>query len=317
MDYIQVILIAASAALTVFLLILAVTPKSEKEIVESRVDKYFKGRAVNDVEEQVFQERNRKKAAAAQDSRFISKDMADFIQSSGIKLTPREFLLIWLALIFLPLIILSLLRVHIVTILAVAIIGFLLPPFLLQHNRKKNMEKFTKQLGESLVVMGNAVRGGFSFRQAMESVARDMEPPISSEFAKTLREINYGISQDEAFKHLKERMKNPDLDLLVCAVSVSTQVGGNLSEILEIIAGTIRDRIRIKQEIRVYTSAGRISALVIGLLPVMIILFIMLLSPKYFSGFFQSPIGVVLAVISVVMEIIGFFLIRKISDVKY
>ena len=248
---------------------------------------------------------------------FISKDVSDYILSSGIHLTPQEFVSIWIGLIFGPMIILALLGVSFITISAIVLIGFFLPPYLLRRSKNKTQELFTKQLGEALIIMGNAVRGGFSFRQAMDGVAKDMQPPISTEFAKTIREINYGVSMEQALTNMTERVKNPDLDLLVCAVLISTQVGGNMSDMMDTIASTIKDRIRIKQEIRVLTASGRISSYVIGLMPVFIVLVLMVISPTYFKGFFNSTAGIVMASICVIMELLGFFLIRRISDVKY
>jgi len=317
MDYLQLLLIAFFGGLTAFLVVKMVVPKSEKEIVDERVSKYFVGKELEDIADQVIKERHGKKESKKTGQIFVSKDFSDYILSSGIKFTPAEFIYIWLGLVFIPLLVLALVGANPITIVAAAIVGFVIPPFLLQRSRKKIQELFTKQLGEALVIMGNAVRGGFSFRQAMDSIARDMQPPISSEFAKTIREINYGVSQQEALDHLTERMKNPDLDLLVCAVSISAQVGGNLSDILDIIASTIRDRIRIKQEVKVLTASGRMSALIIGLLPVFLVLVLMFMNPTYFGGFFQSTLGMILAVVGVIMEVIGFALIRKISNVKY
>lgn len=317
MDYLQLALISLFGALTIYFVIRMMIPQSEKEIVEQRVSKYFKGKSIDDVADQVIQERQKKKDNSKTGKIFVSKDFSEYIISSGIKFTPSEFVYAWLGLTFVPLLLLSLLGANPVTVIAATIIGFAIPPFLLQRARKKTQALFTKQLGEALVIMGNAVRGGFSFRQAMDGIARDMQPPISSEFAMTIREINYGVSQEEALKHMTERMKNPDLDLLVCAVSITAQVGGNLSDILDIIATTIRDRIRIKQEVKVLTASGRMSSMIIGLLPIFLVLILMLTNPTYFGGFFQSTLGIVLAVISIVMEIIGFALIRKISDIRY
>ena len=317
MDYVQLILISIFGAVTVYLGFRLLIPKSEKEIVDERVSKYFKGRGLDDVEAQVMAERRSKREASKGKRTFISKDLSDYILSSGVKVTPAEFMYIWLALVFGPMLILVLFRAPALTIIAVCAIGFVLPPFFLKRARTKTQELFTKQLGEALVIMGNAVRGGFSFRQAMDGVARDMQPPISTEFAKTIREINYGVSQEEALKHLTERMKNGDLDLLICAVLISAKVGGNLSDILDIIASTIKDRIRIKQEVRVLTASGRISSLIIGLLPVFLVLVLMILNPGYFTSFIETTLGVILLVISIIMEVIGFALIRKISDVKY
>jgi len=317
MDYAQLILISVFGALTIYFVIRMVIPQSEKEIVDQRVAKYFKGKSIEDVADQVIQERQKKKDKSKTGRILVSKDFSDYILSSGIKFTPSEFVYAWLGLTFVPLALLSLIGANPVTVVAATIIGFVIPPFLLQHARKKTQELFTKQLGEALVIMGNAVRGGFSFRQAMDGIARDMQPPISSEFSMTIREINYGVSQLDALQHMTERMKNPDLDLLVCAVSITAQVGGNLSDILDIIANTIKDRIRIKQEVKVLTASGRMSSMIIGLLPVFLVGALMLLNPTYFGGFFQSTLGIVLAVISVVMEVIGFLVIRKISDVRY
>jgi tight adherence protein B len=214
-------------------------------------------------------------------------------------------------------IVLLLFRTNIITIIAVFIIGLSLPPFLLRRAHGKRQEVFTKQLGEALVVMGNAMKGGFSFRQAMESVTADMQPPISVEFEKTLREIRFGISLEEALEHMSERLKNQDLNLLVSAVITSAKVGGNLSDILDTISSTIKDRIRIKQEVRVLTSSGRMSSLIIGLLPVLIVLVLMILNPDYFGSFFESTIGRIMIAVSVLLEIIGFLLIKKIADIKY
>lgn len=317
MDYAQLILISLFAGITVYLTFRMLVPKTEKEILDERVTKYFKGKGLDDVEAQVMEERRQRRLGPKGKRTFISKDFSEYILSSGIKLTPAEFMYIWLGLVFGPMILLILLQVPALSIVAVAAIGFVLPPFFLNRARSKTQDLFTKQLGEALVIMGNAVRGGFSFRQAMDGVARDMQPPISTEFAKTIREINYGVTQEEALKHLTERMKNSDLDLLICAVLISAKVGGNLSEILDIIASTIKDRIRIKQEVKVLTASGRISSLIIGLLPVFIVVVLMILNPGYFTNFINSTLGVILLVVSVVMEIIGFALIRKISDIRY
>jgi tight adherence protein B len=292
-------------------------PRSEKEIVEERVLKYFKGKNIEDVADQVIKERQKKKNTGRIPRILVSKDFSEYILSSGIKFTPSEFLYAWLGLTFVPLVVFSLLGTHPITIFAATLVGFIIPPFLLQRARKKSQELFTKQLGEALVIMGNAVRGGFSFRQAIDGIARDMQPPISSEFAMTIREINYGVSQIDALQHMTERVKNTDLDLLVCAVAITAQVGGNLSDILDIIASTIKDRIRIKQEVKVLTASGRMSALIIGLLPVILIVLLMFVNPAYFGSFFESTLGIVLLVISLILEMTGFFIIRKISDVKY
>jgi tight adherence protein B len=131
-----------------------------------------------------------------------------------------------------------------------------------------------------------------------------------------LREIHYGVKQQDALNHMVERTKNKDFELLVSAVMTSTQVGSNLSEILETISSTIRDRIKIKNEINTLTAQGRISGLIIGLLPIVLILAIMVMTPSYFEGFFDSLLGKILVGVSIVLEIIGFAFINKIVNIK-
>lgn len=314
----QAVLISMSGGIFIYLMILIRKPVSEKIAVRERIKKYFRRNSMEDIEDQVIRERyekyQRKKAGSM---KLVSRELADYVSSSGIRLTPSEFLYAWVGIVFIPMIFLLLFRTNMITIIAIFIIGLSVPPVLLRRAREKRQEAFTKQLGEALVVIGNAMKGGFSFRQAMESVTADMQPPISVEFEKTLREIRFGVSLEEALQHMSERLKNQDLNLLVSAVITSAKVGGNLSDTLDTISSTIKDRIRIKQEVRVLTSSGRISSIIIGLLPVLIVLTLMILNPDYFGSFFESMIGKIMIAVSVLLETIGFLLIKKIADIKY
>lgn len=314
----QAILISIFGGIFVYTIIFIGQPVPEKVVVKQRIMKYFKKKPLEDIEEQVIRERYEKfQKKKAGNRKLVSKELADYVSSSGIKLTPSEFLYTWVGMTFVPMILLLIFRVNIITVIAIFIIGLGTPPLLLKRAQEKRQEEFTKQLGEALVVLGNAMKGGFSFRQAMESVTADMQPPISTEFEKTLREMRFGVSMEEALQHMSERLKNQDLNLLVSAVLTSSQVGGNLSDILETISSTIKDRIRIKQEVRVLTSSGRVSSVIIGLLPVFLILVLMILNPDYFSSFFQSVIGKIMLAVSIILETIGFLLIKKIADIKY
>jgi len=315
---VQIGLICLFSSLFIYFVVQMIMPVSDKEVVRGRVKKYFRSQTLEEIEEEVIRERYEKAQKKKSKGRLlVSRELADYVAASGVKLTAQEFLYAWLGSVFVPMLLFALLGLSSITIFAVGIIGFSAPILLLQRARKKRQEKFTKQLGEALVIMGNAVKGGFSFRQAMESVAGDMQPPISLEFGRAIREIHYGVSQEEALQHLTERMKNRDLDLLVSAVLTSAQVGGNLSEILEIIAATIKDRIRIKQEVHVLTAAGRFSAIIIGLLPVFLFLATMIINPDYVEFFLKTGVGRIMLVVSAVLEFIGFIFIRKIADIEY
>lgn len=311
------VLIAVVIGILIYLIIYIILGSNKKEIVRKRVSRLFVENNVDDVQEQFIKERYEEEQKNKKDKfKVASKEFSNYISSSGLKLTANEFIYLWGGVTVIPMVVVTVFGGNIITAIALGLIGIAIPPILVKNAHKKREELFNKQLSESLVIMGNSLRGGFTFLQAMESVATDMQPPISSEFAKVIREIHFGVKQDAALTHMVERAKSKDLELLVSAVLTSQQVGSNLSEILDTISETIGDRIKIKQEIRVLTSQGRISGIIIGALPIVIILAIMVLNPEYFAGFFESFIGKILIALSIVLEVIGFAVINKIVDLK-
>lgn len=313
----DVLLIAIIFALLLYLLLILLFSSSGNEQVRHRLLRYFKENNVDDIQEQFIKEKSEEQNKRKKDRfKLASKEFSNYIAASGIKLKPNEFIYLWFSLTLIPTLIVLLLGGSIVTGIALSIIGIAIPPFLVSNARKKRDELFNKQLGEATIIMGNSIKGGFTFLQSIENIAEEMQPPISTEFAKVLREIHYGVKQQDALNRMVERTNNKDLELLVSAVMTSAQVGSNLSDILETISSTIRDRIRIKNEIKTLTAQGRISGLIIGLLPVVLILAIMVITPSYFEGFFESMLGKILIIISIVLEIIGFAFINKIVNIK-
>lgn len=197
-----------------------------------------------------------------------------------------------------------------------AAIGATLPYILLRRAQVRRLHAFNAQIADALVVMANTLRAGFGFLQAMEVVRREMPPPISKEFGQALAEMNLGIATEEALMNLSRRIKSDDLDLVVTAVVIQRTVGGNLASVLDTIAETIRERVRIKGEIRALTAQGRISGLVIGLLPVGLALLLFFISPGYISFLWSTPTGMMLAGIAVGTEILGALMIKKIVNIK-
>lgn len=291
---------------------------SPKAIMRKRLTEYFKKADIDEIQVEVLKEKRRKRKRNEQNKfRIVSREFASYLAMSGVRLRPTEFVMGWALSATLPALIAYFVSGSLITALGIGVIGLAIPPVLVQRSRKKRESEFSKQLGESLSVMGNCIKAGFSFQQAMESIAREMPPPISTEFDMTLREIRYGISMEESLRHLVDRVSNKDLDLLVSAVLISAQVGGNLSDIIEIISDTVSDRLKIKSEVRVLTTSGRFSGIIIGLLPVLIILVLMVLNPQYFNSFADSNIGKAMLTVSVILEAVGFLAIRKIVDIKY
>ncbi len=314
----EIILIAVFGGALVYAALTLALVYSPKAILRKRLAEYFKKTDIDEIQVQVLKEkRGSKKKKGPYRLQLASREFASYLAMSGVKLRPTEFVAAWALSSTLPSLIAFLISGNLVTALGIGIIGLAIPPVLVQRSRKKRENEFSKQLGEALTVMGNCIKAGFSFQQAMESIAGEMPPPISAEFAKTLREIRYGIGMEEALRHMVERINNKDLDLLVSAVLISSQVGGNLSDIIEVISETVRDRLKIKSEVRVLTSSGRFSGIIIGLLPVFIILILMVINPDYFNTFAESNIGKIMLAGSVILETIGFLAIKKIVDIKY
>jgi len=166
-------------------------------------------------------------------------------------------------------------------------------------------------------MIGNCLRSGMTFQQAMANIASEMPDPIGREFGRAVREISLGSSVDLALNNLAERVKSVDLNLAVSAIQIQRQVGGNLLDLLMNISETIKDRIKVKNEIRVLTATGRSSGLVIGVLPLGLAGVLMLINPSYVQSFFNTQLGTILIVVAAVMESIGFLLIKKVVSIRY
>lgn len=194
--------------------------------------------------------------------------------------------------------------------------GGLIPRFWLKSAQKRKRKQFNNQLADSLLILANSLRAGFSLLQAMEMVSLEMPNPISGEFKLTLKEMTYGTSTEIALLHLGDRVGSDDLDLLVTAVLIQRQVGGNLAEVLMNIHATIHDRIRIQQEIKTLTAQGRMSGFIIAGLPFGIAAVLTVLNPGYLKLLFTHPLGLLMLGAGLVSECIGFIIIRKIINVE-
>lgn len=197
-----------------------------------------------------------------------------------------------------------------------AFVGMNLPAFFLKKRIKKRIKTINAQLGDTISILSNSLKAGHSFFQAVDSVVNEMKGPISEEFAKLLKEINLGGSTEGALENMVERVGSDDVELMVTAVLIQRQIGGNLAEILDNISNTIRQRVKMKGEIKTLTAQGRISGIVISLLPVGLAMMMALISPDQFRVMVTEPIGIVMIGMAVVMEFIGYFFIRKIVNIE-
>lgn len=181
----------------------------------------------------------------------------------------------------------------------------------------RRLARFNEQLADALVLMASSLRAGFGFLQALEVVQREMSPSqIGREFGRAFREVSLGMTVEEALGNLTRRIRSEDLSLVVTAVLVQRQVGGSLAEVLEKIAQTIRERVRVQGEIRTLTAQGRISGLIVGLLPLALLAVMMVLNPGYAGILFTHPLGRAMLVLAALAELTGWLLIKRITSIR-
>lgn len=203
------------------------------------------------------------------------------------------------------------------SILVGAIIGALLPGLFVYRQKLKRADMLSEEIGESLQGMSNSLRAGYSFQQAIDLISRETQGPLGKEYRRTLREINLGVTTDQALQNLITRVQNEDMELMISTVLIQRSIGGNLAEIFDKIADTIRQRTRMKGEVRVLTAQGRISSWIVGGMPVFLIVILQMLNPEYISVFFETTLGWILLGGAAIAEVIGFILIRKVTNIEF
>jgi tight adherence protein B len=332
------LLIAGVAALAIFLIAIGIATSGGGSGVSARLERYASAREGGKPTEGSGQggiaELLEKSVALAQLNRVVEQrdfgaNLARDIARADLKLKPSEFLAIWAgSIIGVPLlfIVLSLglpaLRSPL-TLLIGALIGFLLPRMWLGRRKSGRLNAFNKQLPDTITLLANGLRAGSSFLQAVELVVRESQPPISTEFQRVIREVNLGLPFEQAMENMVRRVRSEDLELMATAINIQHTVGGNLAEILDSIAFTIRERIRIKGEIRTLTAQQRLSGYVVGFLPIGLAGFLFVAAPSFMDPMFQKPpdafglpLGVVILFFGGFMMFLGFMFIRRIVDIE-
>lgn len=247
--------------------------------------------------------------------RYLAKQEVLLIQAN-LYLKPTEFVLLKIAgaifFLFLGLIF----RWNPLLTLGGALLGFLMPTIFARRQQARRLNKFTLQLENALNLIVSTLRAGFSFQQAIKIIAAEMPPPISEEFGRVNRELNLGLSLDDSLRNLTRFISSPDLDLMVTCVIIQSETGGNLAEILEKVSRTIRERIKLSNDVKALTAQGRLSGWVVGILPFGLMGIIYLINPVYIRFLFEHPLGRVMLGVAVFMELIGAFLISRIVRIE-
>lgn len=181
------------------------------------------------------------------------------------------------------------------------------------NNRQK---AFTEQLGDCLTTVANALRAGYSFQQAMDVVAKEMEPPISSEFERMSTDVAMGVALEDAMEQMNKRVGSADFDLVVTAVLIQREIGGNLAQILDTISETIQERIRMKREIKALTAQGRFSAIVLLMLPFAMAAFCLMFNGEQMQVFVTEEAGRIALAAAIILEVVGYVVIQRIVDIE-
>ncbi len=319
------ILIALSAGLLIFALMAAAIRKriQERETVLERMER-FAGRIAG--RHNVIQKQEEKdlsdslKEALQKGARLIQKvhrsSSLDLkMLQAGLPILGSEFLIIELVAAIIAFVFAGLLTMQ----LPVAILAFLFMPLvgwmLIQMKIRKRRKDFVNQLGDMLSMVASALRAGFSFVQAVEIVSKEMAAPMSVEVSKLIREINVGVPMETALEDINRRVECPEFELITTAVLIQRQVGGNLAQILDNISDTINERIRMKREVLALTAQGRMSAVVLALLPMALAAFLFSVHHDYFDPLLESPMGKIAIGIALLMELLGYLVIKRIVDI--
>ncbi|MGC9520804.1 MAG: type II secretion system F family protein [Anaerolineae bacterium] len=251
----------------------------------------------------------------ALEGRSFAQNLATQLAQANLKWTVGEFLILTILLsLLLGLLFYAIGRYILIPVGIIA--GFFIPRIYLGVRKNTRLKEFNDQLSDALNLMVNSLRAGYSTMQALEVISNEMPEPIAEEFGRVVLELQLGVSFDTAMANLLRRVPSPDLDLVITAMSVQREVGGNLAEVLDAISFTIRERVRIKGEIKTLTAQGRITGYVITALPFGLGMIIYLINPGFMDVLFTDPCGWIMMGAAVILIVIGYIAVNKIVSIE-
>ncbi len=313
-----IIIIGGLAIIVLLIVGLVVTSTSERALVEERLAQYLG-------EEQAAVDREAQRSILTEwVSRRVEKTsfgerMRRDLARADVKLKVGEYL----ALIFILIVLLGAVTWLLggrnwISFSIGAVTGFMLPRLYLRQQQNRRLTKFNDQLSDMLNLMVNGLRAGYSTMQAMEAVSKELPPPISEEFRRVVQEMQFGIPTETALANLLRRIPSDDLDFVITAINVQREVGGNLAEILDTISFTIRERVRIKGEIRVLTAQVRASGTLLAFIPIGLTVILWFLNPDYLKSFLEGSTWCAVGAGILVTFLIGmgYFIMMRIADIE-
>jgi tight adherence protein B len=313
------IIIIGGTILVILLIIgVVVSSRSERELVEERLGQYLEEDKQN-VEQEAQHSALTDWVSKRVEKTSYGDRVARELARADLKLKVAEyFVLIFLSIIFFGLVAWFLGNRHPISALIGFVGGSMVPRMYVRSQQKQRLQKFNDQLPDMLNLMVNGLRAGYSTMQAMEAVSKELPAPICDEFRRVVQEIQIGIPMENALENLLRRIPSDDLDFVITAINVQREVGGNLSEILDNISFTIRERIRIKGEVRVLTAQVRTSGTVLSLIPFFLVLVLWFLNPDYLMSIMDRGPLCAGIIICVVLGLIfsSYFIMMNIANIE-
>lgn len=323
MDLTTIIIIGGVLVAIALVVGLIVSMRGRKSEVDERLGRYA------GMEEPVAEEAQKADSRLLTDwiNRSVAKSsmgdkIAKDLARADMKFKPGEYIALCIVIAFVVGVLLWFIgHKSIIMALLGIIVGAMLPRFYVKSQQKKRLQKFSDQLPDMLNLMVNGLRAGYSVMQAMEAVSKELPPPICDEFRRVVQEMQLGVPAEKALDNLLRRIPSDDLDLCVTAMNVQREVGGNLAEILDTISYTIRERVRIKGEIRVLTSQQMYSGRFLSMLPLIVVSILYLINPTYMMEYFKPetnsplPCGYCALIAAGILIIAGYFAMNKLGQI--
>jgi len=327
----MVIVISICVLLTVVCLVLAVfNRKSGSDVLASRLESFKNDPTGSTLQKkvEVSEESAFKEKRTYSDIRILSaffgslkgsEAVAMTLEQSGVPLRVGEYYMIrWVfaAVFFMAPLVFGLTLFDFGVGLGTGVIGYWLPSKWLAGKRKKRMTRIVSQLVDLLGMVSNSLKSGYGLMQSFEFASKQLPDPLGLEIRRMLRESTLGMAAEQALAALGQRLQSSDLDMVLTAINVQRAVGGNLAEILDKVAFTMRERERIRREISTLTAQQKMTGVIIGGLPIFMFGIFMLLNPSYMSLLFTTTAGRLIMVGSAAMEIMGYFTINRIMAIE-
>ncbi|MEN6408129.1 MAG: type II secretion system F family protein [Anaerolineaceae bacterium] len=320
MDLTTLLIIGGGIAILLLGVGIFVTITSDRSLVEERLDRYVE-------EEKPQKGADGARAALLTDwlNRSVEKsswgeNIARDLARADMKFKPGEFVALMVIAAFLVGFVAWYIGGRsIIFALLGAVGGLFLPRMYVHREQGKRLTRFNDQLGDMLNLMVNGLRAGYSTMQAMEAVSRELPPPISDEFRRVVQEMQLGIPMERAMDNLLRRIPSDDLDLVITAINVQREVGGNLAEVLDTISYTIRERVRIKGDVKVLTSQVMYSGRFLSLLPIIVALILYVMDRPYIMQYFEPQnrvCGMIALGVAGLLIVAGYFAMNKLGDIE-